>query len=235
MAQMFQMDMTDLKRLKKFYKRMPRGFRKASAGVLNSFAFGSRKQSLMIINRKLTIRTPRFIERTIRVDKAKSGLPIKSQQSEMGSTHRPRYTGLREQELGVSDKRTNIPTLAARRGQKRKKVPGSVRLKRMNQFKSPDDFPGKTAEHRVVVMLQFLERTRCRKPFVIKHHRRFTKGLYRFKGGKLQMVQTFEPSNKVPKRVRWLTGGRRKFMKAANIKAIWTDNLNRAVKSARRR
>lgn len=235
MAQMFQMDMTDLKRLKKFYKRMPREFRKASAGVLNSFAFGSRKQSLLIIQRKLTIRMPRFIERTIRVDKAKAGLPIKSQQSELGSTHRPRYTGLREQELGVADKRSNVPTLAARRGQRSKKVPGAVRLKRMNQFKSPNDFPGKTAAHRVVVMLQVLQRTRFRKPFVIKGHSKFTRGLYRFRGGRLQMLQTFEPSNKAPKRVRWLTGGRRKFMSKANIKTIWTDNLNHAIKSARRR
>lgn len=232
---MFEMDSPDLKRLEKFYKRMPREFLKATAGMLNSFAFGSRKESLLIIRRRLTVRSPRFIQGSVRVDKARPGQPLNSQQSEMGSIHRARFSGLREQELGVSDKRKNVPTLAARRDQRGRKVPGAVRLKRSNQFPSADDFPGKTAEHRVVVMIRTLDRKKFRKPFIITGHPRFTKGLYQFKARKLRMVQSFEPRGKAPKRVRWLTGGERKFMKRANIKELWTDNLNRAVKKARRR
>ena len=235
MPQMFDIDTTDLKRLEKFYKRMPREFLKATAGILNSFAFGSRTESLLIIQRRLTVRSPRFIRGSIRVDKARPGQPLSKQQSEMGSIHRARFTGLREQELGVSDKRKNVPTLAARRGQRGRKVPGAVRLKRANQFPSPDDFPGKTAEHRVVVMIRMLQRKKFRKPFIITGHRRFPRGLYQFRAAKLRMVQSFEPRGKAPKRVRWQSGGVRKFMKRANIKELWTDNLNRAVKKARRR
>jgi hypothetical protein len=84
-------------------------------------------------------------------------------------------------------------------------------------------------------MLRILERRRERTPFIIHGHHKFESGLYHFKGRKLRMLQSFNPRNRQPQRIRWMTGGRRNFFKGADIRAIWTKNLNHVLKRGKKR
>ena len=232
-SKMFHIDRSELRKLTKFYKDAPRLFSRAAAGYLNSVGFGTRSQSLQIINRRMTIRDSRFIQSSIRVQKARPGQPLAKMHSEVGTIVRERFTGLREQEEGTKADRSRVPTLVARGSDKQKKVKPSVRMKSANQFMSPDDFKGKNAAHRVVVMLQVLARRQFRKPFLIKGHRRFRKGLYQFKQRKLRMVQSFEPRNSTVRRVRWLTGGTRIFFRKNKPREVWDPNIRHVLKQAK--
>lgn len=235
MRTLFDIDVRAMRRFEKLMKRIPKELTRATAGMLNSFAFGTRAASLQIIQRRMIVRNPRFVKSSIRVDKARGGMPINRQRSEAGSIQRARFSGWREQETGESSNRRRVAELFARGGDKRRQVRPSLRMKSANQFMSPDDFRGKTQEHRVIVMLQILERKRWRRPFIIRDHPKFTPGLYKFHRRKLRMVQTFKPGNREPKRVRWMTGGRRLFFRQANIKQLWTQNLQHTIRKARRK
>jgi len=56
MSMIFQMDLSDLRKLKRFQKNAPREFRAATAGVLNSLAFSTRKLDIKNISRSMIIR-----------------------------------------------------------------------------------------------------------------------------------------------------------------------------------
>ena len=227
---MFDLEKRDLRRLNKQYKRLPNQFQRAAAGHLNVQAFGTRKAALEVINRRMRVRNPRFVKGSVRVVMARGSQPIPNQKAQTGSIERQRFSGWVEQELNKPTRRTRVPDLFSRGGQLGRQVRPSLRMKSANQFLSPDDYPGNTAAHRTVVMLKILERQRHRKPFIIKGHRKFKRGLYQFKGRRLHRVQSFEPANPQPRRIRWLTGGRRRFFQSADMRAIWTRQLNRVLK-----
>jgi hypothetical protein len=231
---LFQIDKRELKQLELFMKRAPRRFHRAVANMLNDFAFGTRTESLEIINRRLTVRSPRFIAGSVRVTKARGGQPMNMQRAITGSIARPRFSGLVEQETGAGTMRTRTATLLARAGSKSKRIQPSVRLKSANQFVSYHDYPGRDAAHRTIVMLQSLFRERYRRPFLVTRHRKFKRGLYRIRGGNLKMVQSFEPETIQPRRVRWLSGGRKQFFAHANIRLLWAKNLERELRKMKR-
>lgn len=234
-GQMFQLDRKELDRLVRLYKRMPREFQQATARMLNSFAFGTQKEAIKVIQRRMTVRNQRFVKSAVRVRKARGSDQLTAQEAITGSIFRARFSGWREQELGKATDRTRIATIFARGGDKGKQIRPSLRMKSNNQFLSPDDFPGNSAAHRVVVMLQVLSRKRHRRPFIIKHHPKFKPGLYKFQRRKLHMVQDFNPSKPQPRRIRWMTSGRKRYFRGVDLRALWTDNLNRSLKTARRK
>ena len=227
---LFDIDDKDLKKLMKFYKVAPVKFKVASAGMLNTFAFETRKKSLHIINTAMTVRAKGYVKGSIKVDKASFRDPINKQQSQVGSIVRPRFTGWEEQEDGKVDKRKRIATSFARGGSNTGKIKPSHRMKTSNTFESPDDFPGKSQHHRAVVMLQTLFRRRHRKPFIIKGHKSIKPGLYKIQKKKIRMLQSFEPSTKAPKRVRWMSGGRKAFFRKADMRKLWGNQLRRVLK-----
>lgn len=230
MSDLFSIHGGDLINLRKLYKRAPKKFLRITANMLTSFAFGNRKESLDIIHSKMTIRNPKFISRMIRVIKARGNEPISRQESIVGSLTTDRFSGLKEQELGTKTKRTRVFSLLARFGDIKRQAKPSARLKPGNQFLTPDDFPGKSSQHRVISMLQILGREKHKKPFIIKGHRKFKSGLYQFYRRKLRQLQSFEPDSPQPKRVRWLSGGRKKFFATANIRKMWANSLRRVLK-----
>lgn len=231
MAQkLFDIDDRDLKKLIKFYKNAPKLMKHSVAGMLNSFAFGTRSRAMHIIRTNMNIRAKKFVDSSIRVQMAKASQEINQQHSIVGSISRARFSGWEEQELGKKTKRTRVATLLGRGGNVQKKIQPSARLKQSNQFVSPDDYPGTSRHNRSVVMMQDLFRKRHRKPFIVKGHRRFKSGLYKIKQKKLRMLQSFEPRNVQPKRIRWMSGGRKAFFRKADIRQMWGKQLNRTFK-----
>lgn len=233
-AELFDIDLKDLRNLQKFMKRAPKSFSFVTASVLNTFAFGTRKENLHILESKLTIRSQRFVKSRVRVEKARGNKPITSQRSEVGSISSDRFSGWVEQELGTPTKRTRISTVLARGGSVKKTVRPSVRLKPSNKFVDPDGFPGKQAEHRAWAMIAILARKGYRKPFVITGLPKIKSGLFKFnkgKSGQFKRLQTFNPrrSQLQPPRLKWLTGGSDRFFKRANIRQIWADALTREL------
>ena len=227
---LFTMDDRELKKWTKFMKQAPKLVKRAVAGTLNTFAFETRKKALHIIMTNMTVRARKFVEGSMRVDKAKAGQSINQQHSVVGSIKRPRFTGWEEQQTGKKTKRNRVATALARGGNMSGKVKPSARMKQSNTFQSPDDYPGTTKHNRAVVMLQVLFRKRSRKAFIIKGHRTLKRGLYKIKQKKLRMLQSFESKNTQPKRVRWMTGAVKAFKRSADIGKIWEKNVKRVLK-----
>lgn len=227
---MFQADTRDLKLLQKFYARAPKMFHDVTAGILNSYAFGTRQENIRILQSQLNIRKPKFVGNSIRVEKANKSASIQDQQAVVGSIKRKGFSGWRENEFGEKYERTRVAQLFARGGDEGKVVRSSLRMRASKSFKSPEDFPGRTAEHRVIIMLSKLKKQKHRKPFVIKRHRKFKKGLYKFFRGRLKMVQDLDPRQRRVKQVRWMRGGVQKFISSAKPREIAADNINRRLK-----
>lgn len=227
--QLFALKAPNLINLHRFYRRSgPKQFNQAAAATLTSFAFGTRKKSILIIKNRMTVRNEKFVSSSLRVQKAARSAPMNSQVAIAGSISRPRFSGWAEQELGTKTDRTRTATLFARRGGA-KALPSSFRMKAQNQFISPSDFKGKDDRHRVIVMLQSLSKQRYKKPFIIKGHRKFKSGLYKFRGKKIKRIQTFK-SSKQPKRLRWLTMARQLYFRTTSIDGVWANSLRHVLR-----
>ena len=234
-AELFDIDLKDIKRLQKFYKRAPRLFAKAAAGTLNAFAFGTRKEALKIIGRKFIIRDPKFVASNVRVQKARANVPLHRLIAGTGGSVRPRYTALAEQETGKAGKRDRTFTLNARGGDKQSKAKGWARLKPGANYPSPgkENLSGLTGKKRIVAFLSILNESKRAQTFILRRRfGRFKRGLYRFRQGKIKQLQSFD-ARKPPRRVRWLTGGRQKFMTRGNILTSWADAINFQLRNVR--
>lgn len=229
MAQLFDIEAKNLINLQRFYRKAPKQFARASANVLTSFAFGNHSKSLEIIKSKMTVRNERFVKGSLRVDKARGNVPLSAQIARIGSIVRDRFTGWVEQETGKKTTRTRTTTLLARGGNISRQVRPAFRLKPGNRFASPDEFSGQSPQHRVTVMLQTLSRQKSTRPFIIKGHKKFKPGLYKFLRKKIKRIQTFK-NPKQPKRIHWLTGGARLYFRATNIDQVWAAALKRVLK-----
>jgi hypothetical protein len=227
-SELFQIDLSNLINLRKFYKKAPKQFFKAANATLNSFAFGTRKKSLSIIQNKMTIRNQKFVSGSLRVQKS-TGTNINNLRSEVGSIKRQRFTGWKEQELGSKPERPRSVTKFAR-GSKNRRLRPSFRMKPSNDFLSADDFEIKGGGDRTTIMLQMIGRRKGKKkPFIIKGSSKFKSGLYVFRRKKIKRIQTFKQTKK-PKRISWMQGGRREFFRTADINKIWAESIRRVLK-----
>jgi hypothetical protein len=239
MADLFSMDAKDLIKLRKIYKRMPKTFNKAAAGTLNAFAFGTRKHSSDTIDREMTVRNPKFIHGSLKVDKAKGNVPLSRMESITGSIFRPRFTGLAEQELGKPMARNRALTSAARAGNTQSQAKGWARLKPNAKYPSPNKTTGlKTKENRsfslqgltgakrILAFFHILSESKRDQTFIIRRRfGKFKRGLYRFRRGSIRKLQEFDVSKR-PKRVKWLTMGRRRYFDSVDIGAVWAGQIS---------
>lgn len=236
MTGIFDMDKRDLKKLQRFMKESPKEFRAATAGVLNSLAFGTRKNDIQNLNRMFIVRNKRFVEGSIRVEKARRG-PIAKQMAITGSVRRPRFSGWTEQEYGRPTKRTKQHTTTGRGGSRRKQVSARYRMKPGRKYIraeniSPKISRYKSPQHRTVIFLNMMRR-RKREPFYITHPiGGMKRGLYEFKSGRLLLIASTE-NIRQPKRRQWRTQSIRQLTMSNDMKKIWQDNINRII--ARRR
>lgn len=227
MSELFQIDLANLINLRKFYKKAPKQFLKAANATLNSFAFGTRKRSLEIIKKKMTVRNQKFVAGSLRVQKS-TGSNIDNARSEVGSIFRPRFTGWKEQESGTKPERTRSITRFAR-GTKNRRLRPSFKMRPGNNFLDADDFQIRGSGDRTVVFLQMLARRKHRKPFIIKGSSKFKSGLYVFRRKKIKRIQEFKQTKKI-KRVPWMSGGRKEFFRTADVNKIWAESLRRVLK-----
>ena len=231
-AEMFQIDKTDLKRLAKFYKRAPKLFARASAGILNDFAFGTRREIIGLMTNRLTIRNQRFLTASVQVQRA-SGKRIDKQRSKVGSVRRDRFSGWLEQQTGKKDPRSHTATLFARRGTKLGIVPGSNRLKKSNVAARPEDYNIKADNEnsRTAIFLQIMARRGRGRPFYIrKKYKKLRRGIYRIKSGKIRKIQSLNKTKKKIHSFDWINQSRKNFFSKANIRDLWGSQLRRVLR-----
>lgn len=247
MAAGFEFGLTaiDLIRLRKFFKKSPKQFAIAGRNVINELAFGTRRESLGIIDTSMTIRNARFVKSSVWVDAQRGNPPLNSVEASVGSLRRERFSGWAEQELGRSiggrGKKFRQPTMEARLGNERKQMVLKARMKPGPPIPSPrtrsgSNWRGAATPHlsRSTIMIMSLAAKRHKGPFIIDEHPKFPPGLYRFKGRKggrprIRMLQLFTQKKSTVKRVRWLTGGVARMMKGSQARNAWGRAVSRAL------
>jgi hypothetical protein len=226
---MFQVNDIEIFRLRKLIKQSPVKMRAVTAKILNDLAFKTRTEAIKTLKKELIIRQEKFISSTIRVQKAKSTAPMETQVSTIGSIAKRRFSGFEEQELGTETKRTRVASLYGRSGSKSKVIKSAFRLRK--NFPSPKDYPGKSYSHRTTVMLQTLNQQKYKKPFVIKKHRKFKPGLYRFLRKRIVPLQHFKPRSLQPKRIKWLSMAYEKTYEQIGLGALWARALKKIFRN----
>jgi len=222
----FIVDTREFMAMAKWYERAaPEKFAVANGMLLNNMAFGSRETILHTLIQGFTIRNSGFLSSRVRVNKNREWRDINRQMSEVGSVKGPpgasketQFWGWREQQTGKKAVRKRVATLKGRGGSKGKQIKRGARMRR--PFIGPDRFPrrrgfvGKNMDHRIQVMLRQLDRLKYSAPFIITGHSTIPPGLYIRGSGKnkygqspIQMLQSFDPKHKQPRRFLWMTKG----------------------------
>lgn len=214
----------DLRDLEKFYKKAPKKFARASAGMLNNLAFQTRGVALIRIASDLEIRNPRFVASRMQVEKAKFG-PMSGQRAEVGSVAKDRFSGWTEQETGAEPLRNRVFTLTARRGSNQNQAAPSSRLKPGNNIVDINDVDiaatGRLARRRIFI--QIMSR-RPNKPFVMRRkYKKMRRGVYVFKRKRLLQLQAFD-AMKV-KRKPWMKPARAEVIQRSNVRAAWAKAI----------
>lgn len=234
MAPIFTLKQSDLKKLEEYYRKSPFRFRGVTGRVLNTYAFEARKESIKIVETEMMSRKKGFANRVLRAKMANFFQPSSAQKSEVGSRSFPRFSGWVEQQNGRKTDRTRVATTLGRGGSEGKQIAPSARLKQSNQFKSPDDYKGRSRHHRAVVMMQALSRQGYKKPFIVRGHARMAPGVYKFRGrGRKrgpQMLQSFNPINVQPKVNRWLTKSVDRMFNHINIRSVYARAFRKVFK-----
>ncbi len=234
---MFEVDIKELVAYERLLKRQSKIIQRATAALLNNVAFGVREEIFKTLRSKLTIRDPRFMLRSIVVEKCRHSTPIHQQVAEVGSISRPRFSGWQEQEQGTQAKKTHTATIAARGGSKSKKVIKSVRLKPGAKFPESKNYIGDSPRQQTQIMLKTLAKMKYKRPFIITGHQSIPSGLYRFKGRKkghwqqrpIQVMQLFKYKMK-PRRLSWMDMSVKLYMSAMNLRIEWSKAMNHALK-----
>lgn len=231
MNDIFDMDYAFLKKLKRFYRNAPREFSKATAGVLNSLAFTTRKYDINNLKDNLIARNERFISSMIRVEKSRSG-PIERQQSQVYSLSKGNFTGWAEQQLGKPTTQKKAFSTAGRQGSLKNKVPNKYRMRRGKKFLRSDSVSPKISRykntsHRTLIFLYMMRRRKQQPFFIHEPIGSMRAGLYEYQGTKLRMIAGTKPGQ--PRRVPWRTMSINQLKNKNNIKDIWLDNIYRVL------
>lgn len=237
-------DMTEIRALAKWYRKQPNLIRKASATMLNNFAFGTKQEAFNVICARMTVRTPSFVKRQLRVTKADLSAPIDNQRSIAGSVASARFDGWTEQELGTPTARNRYATLASRGGTEQGKIKGGSRLKQGMKAITIEDYAPKGGNENWGGFIAMLFRKKERGLIRINH------GFYKLpsnlrqlpgptrskKGGstgsplRRSLVLQQDLHKKQPKKIHWLRQARAIYFKKTDLNAMWADTLKRFIK-----
>jgi len=226
----FYIDKSGLKKLEQFFKNSPQLLRPVTANVLTSLAFNARKQYISSINQSMIVRNRKFVESSLRVQKARSG-KIESQIALSGSIERPRFTGWEEQQKGKPPKKKRAITLAGRRGNKRNISISKARLKSSNKFYKPQQFSGRTLHSKFMFMMRVLN-NRGGGEFIIgrpltTHKGQLKTGLYQLKGHKILKLQSFNVSKSV--RIPWMSTANRRLKFSTDLTKLYNDGIKHII------
>jgi hypothetical protein len=230
----FIADVTEFHNMAEWFKRKgPAKFAVANGMLLNNFAFGVREELISTINRDMIQRTPSLTKRMIKVEKNRNFKHISTQVSAVGSIRKNRFSGWGEQQLGTKTKRKRVATIRGRSGSKKKRLKPSARLRK--KFFSPRNMPRRRrsgmghqtptgADNKVLIMLRTLQSMKYNAPFVITDHSKIPPGVYKFARGKnkwgqrkLELLQGFDPKNKQPRRMLWMSKGVARWFKTHDV------------------
>ena len=229
---LFSVDAKQLVELRKQYKRAPRDFARAAAGVLNHHAFGSRKTQIREINSSMTVRNPRFVSSKIQVTKARGRLPIRTMQSTSGSVTGPRFSGWEEQQTGNKTKLTRTITKSARGGNWKSQVKPKARLKSSAKFLRPEQFHGRNQKAKFMFMMRVIATRSGNVNLLITNRQgKLDRGLYRFNKSrrKFSRLQSFDNPTQ-PRRNKWHSKAVDRYFKRANLSQVWKQQLKRQLK-----
>ena len=208
---MFGIDSKELEKYMKLIDKMPTLAKRAIAATLNNMAFKHKAEAANVIKEKFTVRNSAFIDRQMRVDKAKPSDEINQMQAVSASVlvdGNESFTGFEEMVTG-KETRTRGPTLAGRKGQPQKILPKTSRMMKGANFPDTremgDNLP-------IAAKLDILHR-RGVKRFLMGGPE-FPAGLYEFEAGaKTKRVQpgpsvimvqkTENPFKKTPEKFDW--------------------------------
>lgn len=233
MATIFDFDKRALKAFVKFYEVAPFKARKATARLLSQFAFGTRQKAIKEIHKTMTVRSPKFVERSIIFKSAKASR-IEDQVAITASISRPRFTGWREQEDGLVDQRTRTQSLLARGNNFAKKVKPSVRLKPGRSFIKLGDFGTPSGPNQIPAFIKIVKGKYKNRPFILnKKYKQIKRGVYKFVRNKMQILQNFEAKRRKPKSNPWMTNARRKYFSSTDIDAEWGKAIKFITKKKR--
>lgn len=224
MARYFQVFDKELKDLQKLCKKeVPKELRRTTAQILNNVAFTARTEALATLKTRLSIKQEKFIASVLRVEKTKPFIPVNKQRARFGAVKRARFSGFIEQQTGERTERTRIGSLFSRNRDPLKPIRPMYRLKKT--FPQPSEYTGKSTEQRTAAMLRQLLKEGYKKPFIIKRHRKFPAGLYKFIRKKVKLLQFLNPRHLQPRRYPWLTIARRRAMRKADISGMFSKSM----------
>jgi len=215
----YEIDTSELKFLSHWFRMQPRQYHRATAALLNNFAFGTRDKAIWLGYRRWTIRNPRFYESRFRVTKATA----ETQLATMGTVTARRFSAWTEQEYGAPTARRRVATVFARGGRKNQ-IKGRFRLKPARHVKTRSEYGIATDEQFAAAMLE-----------------QNAKGLIRIgkrvmtrQGKKLALVQTINPPRLQPKRRPFMATAQRMYFNSISIHALWYQTARRIVKPPKR-
>lgn len=234
MAEMFQMSTKDFKGLERFFQQSPVLFKKAARSVLNSFAFGTKSEMAIEVGRQLKVRNPSFVRSSIRVNMAR-GSNIGSMFSEAYTVKRRGFTGWAEQETGQLSSLNRTITKFARGDSWTGRVRSANRLKPSNRFRTPDDWSGRSYEHKISKMLGAMRGGRAMKkqPFIIKRSAKgaystMKRGTYNWRKSQVKRTQNFEKKTQ-PKRIPMMKNARLNYFRKTSIIRVWGKEVDRIM------
>lgn len=224
----------NLVELTKWLRTADRKFAIASAMWLNRAAYHTRIGAGKNIEKKMTVRSSKFIQGRLRYEKVRHSASLREQVAFAGSVETKRFGAWAAQEPESATKkegaRKRTITLAARSGNKSKRVAPRARLKPGKKFISPADYHGRSNQARGNMMLQHLDRINYRKPFLIRKFHGLKSGLYIRKGrrGNLVALQIFKKPKSTKKRA-WNRPAAERYFRTVNTRAVWSDIVTRVV------
>lgn len=225
----------DLVNLTKWTKRAPKEFDRAGANVLNSTAFKGRRRAISNIKKGTTTRTPKFVDRSMRVTKARVGKPLNQLVAIMGSidiSRKGRSSGFQELESGRKSEKPRAATLSSRGNSERKKISGPVRMDKLNRMFRHRMVRGKglkSKRQRVAAMLKIVRSGAIgRQPFIIPRGlksgpmSKFRPGVYRMGNKKVISLQNpFHSRVSNTKRIKWMSKSIDWATNDANVTKAW--------------
>lgn len=232
----WQVDITEIKAIRSWYKKQPNMFRKATATMLNRFAWGTRDQAVKQIGLTMTVRNRSFVSGRLRVTQVSLSTPIDQQRSWAGSVASARFSGWTEQEKGTPTARNRFGTLASRGGEITNQMRQGVRLKPGVEVVKIEDYHPRGGDSNYGGFLSMLFRRKERK--LVKIGKGFYKlpanarelpgpsqhpgmALYR------ELVLMQELKRKQPKRNRWLNQSRAIYFAKTDLSALWRASLDK--------
>lgn len=238
---MITADLSDIRKLERFFKKAPELLRPASANVINTLAYKTREANVKHITTMMVVRNRKFITDSLQYKKAKS-VRIEKQIALVGSIERPRFTGWREQEFGTSTPNKQSPTLYSRGGSKRGTVQGKYRFHKVGKAVRPEQFQGRTLEQKFAFMMRVLGTRKSgffylRNPYAAKSGQ-MPAGMYYLrkrtkKGdrhGILKRIQSGKGNIK-PDRKQWMKNSISYVMSSNNIVKVWGDSVRHIIRT----